>query len=69
MSAVSETSDNHAKAVESAALVKALRDFSPDLKIIYVNENGVLIGEKSAPGASCTLASDGRDLQEAYPPK
>lgn len=63
---MSLASDNHAKAPWSAGIVAEWRGLDPEMKVIHVNENGVLVGEKTQPGAPCIHANDGRTLQEKY---
>lgn len=44
---------NHSKAPQCAAFVKALREEFGEVKVLYVNENGFTLGEKSPDGAPC----------------
>ena len=45
-------SDYHAQAPQSAAFVKAMREvFGEDVKVLYVKENGVNLGEPTDPRA------------------
>jgi hypothetical protein len=40
------TSNNHAKAPLCAAFVNLFREVFGDVKVLYVEENGVVLGEK-----------------------
>lgn len=44
---------NHSKAPECAAFVKTLREVFGGVQVLYVNENGFALGEKSPDGAPC----------------
>lgn len=50
---------NHAKAPRCAAFVQAMRAEFGEVDVLYVNENGLLMGEKSSGGAPCTHRGDG----------
>lgn len=63
---VRSTSENHAIAPFGAATVTALRENFGEIRILHLNENGLLIGEEQPKGAPCIHGGDGRTLKEIY---
>lgn len=48
-------SEAHAMAPKSAEFVKAMREAFGEIKVTYVSENGLEIGEPSKGGSVCTI--------------
>lgn len=46
---------NHARAPKSAVLVESMRSTFGDVVVLYVNENGVKLGEPSPEGGQVTI--------------
>jgi hypothetical protein len=51
----------------SAEFVDEMREvFGQDVKVLYVKEGELEVGEPAGQGATCLYVSDGRTIQEAY---
>lgn len=53
MKSARSTSDLHAAAPQSAAFVNAMREVFGEVRVLYVKENDVLLGEPQPHGAPC----------------
>lgn len=67
-----ESTSNHMKAPQSAAFVAKMRNVfgNENVKVLYVKEGEVELGEKQPEGAPCfttNVLSDGVRGREAYP--
>lgn len=55
---ISDRTRNHMKAPRSASFVASLRQVFGEVKVLYVKENDVEIGEPQPQGATCFIVGD-----------